>query len=139
MPTASALRRRTATAAVIAMFAGLTAVPAWAGADSGVQKLVRPLVHAVANRQSDDGYNRDVRIHNQTGWTMTYLYASGGGGWTDDLLGSAVLSPGDSMVVTVDDGSGACRYALRAEFDNGETLQRNGLNACQVADYYFTR
>lgn len=112
---------------------------------ANAQKLARtPAVRAVAvlnvaHRQSNDDFNRDVRIHNQTGWTMTYLYASGGGGWTDDLLGSAVLSPGDSMVVTVDDGSGACRYALRAEFDNGETLQRNGLNACQVADYYFTR
>jgi len=43
------------------------------------------------------------------------------------------------VVVTIDDGSGACRYALRAEFDNGRTLQRSGINACLVADYYFTR
>ena len=90
-------------------------------------------------RQSNDDYNRDVRVHNQTGWSMTYLYASSGGDWGDDLLGSGTLGPGQSVVVTIDDGSGACRYSLRAEFDNGQSLQRNGVNACQVADYYFTR
>ena len=88
---------------------------------------------------SQEACNRDVRIHNQTGWSMTYLYASSGGDWSDDLLGSGVLSPGQSVVVTIDDGSGACRYSLRAEFDNGQSLQRNGVNACEVADYYFTR
>ena len=97
-------------------------------------------VHATAPaRPSQDAYNRDVRIHNQTGWSMTYLYASAGGDWGDDLLGSGTLEPGQSVVVSIDDGSGACRYSLRAEFDNGQSLQRNGVNACEVADYYFTR
>ena len=102
-------------------------------------KRVAPAPMRVLLRQSNDAYNRDVRIHNQTGWSMTYLYASSGGAWGDDLLGSGTLSPGQSVVVTIDDGSGACRYSLRAEFDNGQSLQRSGINACQVADYYFTR
>ncbi|WP_309627507.1 hypothetical protein [Brevundimonas sp.] len=102
-------------------------------------KRVAPAHVSAPSRQSNDAYNRDVRIHNQTGWPMTYLYASSGGDWSDDLLGSGVLAPGQSVVVTIDDGSGACRYSLRAEFDNGQSLQRNGVNACQVADYYFTR
>jgi len=102
-------------------------------------KRVAPASMRVLVRQSDDAYNRDVRIHNQTGWSMTYLYASSGGDWGGDLLGSGTLSPGQSVVVTIDDGSGACRYSLRAEFDNGQSLQRSGVDACQVADYYFTR
>ena len=94
---------------------------------------------AAAAGQSNDAYNRNVRIHNQTGWPMTHLYASSGGDWGGDLLGSGTLSPGQSMVVRMDDGAGGCRYSLRAQFDNGQTLQRDGVNACQVADYYFTR
>lgn len=109
-----------------------------AEAQSTAKRQAPTPVRAVI-RQSNDDYNRDVRIHNQTGWSMTYLYASSGGDWGDDLLGSGTLSPGQSVVVTIDDGSGACRYSLRAEFDNGQTLQRSGINACQVADYYFTR
>jgi hypothetical protein len=50
-----------------------------------------------------------------------------------------VTARSSSQVVTVDDGSGACRYDFRAEFDNGETLRRAGINVCQIADYYFTR
>lgn len=94
---------------------------------------------ASAPRQSNDAYNRNVRVHNQTGWPMAHLQVSSGGSWSGDLLGSSTLSPGASMVVRIDDGSGACRYSLRAQFDNGQTLQRDGVNACQVADYYFTR
>ena len=110
------------------------------GAPVSAQPHAKRMAPAAAPaRQSNDAYNRDVRIHNQTGWPMTYLYASSGGDWGEDLLGSGILSPGQSVVVTIDDGSGACRYSLRAEFDNGQSLQRNGVNACQVADYYFTR
>lgn len=103
---------------------------------SRTEALARPVV-----RQSRDSYNREIRVHNQTGWTMTYFYAASSGtdGWGDDLLGSTTLSPGDSVVVTVDDGSGACRYDFWAEFDNGEALRRSGINVCQIADYYFTR
>ena len=106
--------------------------------EAGDRVVGRPAANVIG-AQSDDDQNRDVRVHNQTGWTMTGLYASSDGTWGDDLLESGTLSPGEGVVVTIDDGSGACRYALRAEFDNGQALQRAGINACQVADYYFTR
>lgn len=102
----------------------------------GLSHLMGPSPSAA---QAQDGYNRNVRIHNQTGWTMTRLQASSSGAWSRDLLRAGTLAPGESRVVGIDDGSGACRYALRAEFDNGQTLERSGINACQVADYYFTR
>ncbi len=124
-----------------ALFAGpvvLGLVLSLTGAPVSAEPQAKRRAPAVS-RQSNDAYNREVRIHNQTGWSMTYLYASSGGDWSGDLLGSGTLSPGQSVVVRIDDGSGACRYSLRAEFDNGQSLQRNGVNACQVADYYFTR
>ncbi|MBX9706411.1 MAG: hypothetical protein K2X61_00585 [Caulobacteraceae bacterium] len=92
-----------------------------------------------AASQSRDGNNRDVRIHNQTGVGMVELQASSGSGWTGDLLGSRGLAAGRSAVVAIDDGTGACRYALRARLDTGETVERGGVNSCQIADYYFTR
>jgi len=132
---------RTLPRSISARFAGpmtMALVLALAGAPASAEPPSKRLTSATA-RQSNDAYNRDVRIHNQTGWPMTYLYASSGGDWGSDLLGSGILSPGQSVVVRIDDGTGACRYSLRAEFDNGQSLQRNGVNACQVADYYFTR
>ncbi len=111
-----------------------TASPAATAAQESIRSPAR-----AAARRSADHQNRAVRIHNQTGWTMVDLYASGGGDWSGDLLGPRPLAPGNSIVVTVDDGSGACLYSLRAEFQNGRSLERDGVNACEVADYYYTR
>lgn len=137
MKSPSAKQKATLAAIVLA---GLVSLGGQSAADAAVKRVSRPLTPPAA-RQSQDSYNRDVRVHNQTGWTMTYFYAasSGGGDWGADLLGSDTLSSGESIVMTVDDGSGACRYDFRAEFDNGEVLRRSGINVCQVADYYFTR
>ncbi|MBL0968468.1 MAG: hypothetical protein IBJ02_05100 [Brevundimonas sp.] len=91
--------------------------------------------------QSRDGLNRRVRIHNQTGWTMTHFYASDSrvNSWQEDMLGSSVLSVGRSVMMNIDDGSGACMYDFKARFTNGQELTRFGVNVCQIADYYYTR
>lgn len=91
--------------------------------------------------QSRDGYNRRVRIHNQTGWTMTHFYASDSriSSWQEDMLGSSVLPAGRSIMMNIDDGSGACIYDFRARFNNGQYLERFQVNVCQIADYYYTR
>lgn len=91
--------------------------------------------------QSRDGLNRRVRIHNQTGWTMTHFYASDSrvNSWQEDMLGRSVLSAGRSVMMNIDDGSGACLYDFKARFTNGQELTRFGVNVCQIADYYYTR
>lgn len=96
---------------------------------------------AVTKVQSRDGYNRRVRIHNQTGWTMLRFYASDvrATSWEEDILGRGTLAAGRSVSINIDDGSGACLYDFRAEFTNGQVLVRNRVNVCQVADYYYTR
>lgn len=90
---------------------------------------------------SNDGQNRRIRVHNQTGWTITALYAADAGrtDWRGDLMNPAALSTGDSTVIDVDNGTGACVYVIRAEFSNGERLERVGVNVCRIGDYYFTR
>ncbi|MBB5660485.1 hypothetical protein [Brevundimonas halotolerans] len=92
-------------------------------------------------QSSNDGQNRRVRVHNQTGWTIVSLYAADPArtDWRGDLLTPEVLATGDSAVIDVDNGSGACVYVVRAEFSNGERLERVGVNVCRIADYYFTR
>ena len=94
-----------------------------------------------ATAQSRDGYNRQVRIHNQTGWTMTHFYASDSrvDSWQEDMLGSRVMGAGESWRMNIDDGSGACLYDFKARFSNGQELTRFGVNVCQIADYYYTR
>jgi hypothetical protein len=96
---------------------------------------------AAAPAQSKDGLNRRVRIHNNTGWTMLRFYASNTSrdSWEEDILGDDVLANNASIVMNIDDGTGACNFDFKAEFTNGQSLIRNNVNVCQIADYYYTR
>ena len=91
--------------------------------------------------RSRDAHNRRVRVHNQTGWTMTRFYALAARPNVREanLLGVEALASGGSWALDLDDGSGACVFDFRAEFANSQTLVRQGVNVCRIADYYFTR
>jgi hypothetical protein len=91
--------------------------------------------------QSSDGQNRRVRIHNQTGVVLQTLRAADvrTGTFGADLLGGTPVASGASTPVTIDDGSGGCLYDLRAELAGGQTLLRENINVCRIADYYLTR
>ena len=130
-----------ARTALIAGALGLTtiaAAPATAEAPVAAKPETTSVTFVV---QSRDGYNRRVRIHNQTGWTMTHFYASDArvSSWQEDILGRSVLAAGRSLMVNIDDGSGACIFDFRARFANGQYLERYQVNVCQIADYYYTR
>jgi hypothetical protein len=129
-----------ARAALIGLaFAGVSSATAFA-APMGAAPVAKPLA-VVKVVQSRDRNNRRVTIHNQTGWTMLRFYASDAraDSWEEDILGSDTLDSGRNWTVNIDDGSGACVYDFRAEFTNGQVLERRGINVCQIADYYYTR
>ena len=90
--------------------------------------------------QSNDGQDRRVRIINATGVTMTHFYASNSGqnDWQEDILGQDVLANGASVVINIDDGSGACIYDFKARFSDGDVLERYRINVCQITEYRYT-
>ena len=124
-----------ARAALIAAALGSASIAAAAEPMIAAEKVTTITI------QSRDGLNRRVRIHNQTGWTMTHFYASDSRvtSWEEDMLGSSVLAAGRSVMMNLDDGSGACLYDFKARFTNGQELTRFQVNVCQIADYYYTR
>ena len=99
------------------------------------------MAFAAAGQQSGDGQNRRVRIHNQTGVVLQKLQAADvrTGEFGADLLGGNAVAAGASAPVTIDDGKGGCLYDLRAELAGGQTLVRENINVCRIADYYLTR
>lgn len=126
-----------ARAALIATALGIASV-ATAGA---VEPVAAAGKTTVAPASSSERQDRRVRIHNNTGWTMLNFYASNVNttNWEEDILGEDVLSSGSSIVMNIDDGTGACRFDFKAVFTNGQELIRNDVNVCQIADYYYTR
>jgi hypothetical protein len=104
-----------------------------------VGKMIVMIAFAMtaASAQASD---RHVTIVNETSSTMMRFYASNAGktSWEEDILGSRVLKPGQSVRINVDDGSGACLYDFRADFNDGDKLTRNGINVCEIGTYRYT-
>ena len=90
--------------------------------------------------QSRDGLNRRVRIHNNTGWTMLRFYASDSrvDSWEEDMLGRGTLAAGSSIMMNIDDGSGACLYDFKALFADGDELIRYRINVCEITEYRYS-
>jgi hypothetical protein len=107
---------------------------------AGIAAAAEPAAEPAAV-QSNDGYDRHVRIYNNTGWTMLRFYASDSRqtSWQEDILGRGTLANGASININIDDGSGACVYDFKAEFTNGQELTRFQINVCQISNYYYTR
>ena len=83
--------------------------------------------------------DRRVTIINNTGYTIVEFYGSntGSDSWEEDILGPDVLPSGSSVVINFDDASGYCMFDFRAVFDDGDVLERAGVNVCETASFTY--
>ncbi|MFO1014899.1 MAG: hypothetical protein U1E50_14155 [Caulobacteraceae bacterium] len=93
-----------------------------------------------AGGTAGDNQDRRVRIYNDAGETMREFYASRvtTDDWEEDILGQDVLRAGSSVMINIDDGTGACLFDFKAVFVSGREAIRNRINVCQISDYHFT-
>jgi hypothetical protein len=79
--------------------------------------------------------DRRVRITNASNVTMNNFYASNTQrkNWEEDILGNSVVAPGQSVMVNINDGSGACMFDFRAVMANGRKVESYGMNVCQIS------
>lgn len=100
---------------------------------------VLALVSSVTGAAADN-LNRWVKIVNNTGYTIVAFYASHRDmqSWGYDHLGNNVLPSGYNFDINFSrDGSGYCIYDFRAEFDDGDVLEKYGVNVCEVGTYTY--
>ncbi len=83
--------------------------------------------------------DREVRIVNNTGFTMVQFYGSNKGtnSWQEDILGADVLRSGHSFSVNFDDGTGYCKFDFKAVFDDGDVLIRKNINICEITSFTY--
>lgn len=83
--------------------------------------------------------DRRVRIVNETGYTIVRFYGSNKGStsWEEDILGSEVLRSGQSVVINFNDNSGYCIFDFRAEFEDGDVLEKTGVNVCEIGTFTY--
>lgn len=84
--------------------------------------------------------NRMLTVVNKSTTAMVAFYASnvGTNDWEEDILGQDVLLAGQSVRINMDDGTGYCRFDLKAEFDDGSEAIQENVNVCEVGTFTFT-
>jgi hypothetical protein len=81
--------------------------------------------------------DRRVQLVNASGAAVREFYASNvsRSTWEEDILGRDVLLPGRSVMINIDDGSGACRFDFRAVLEDGRRIEQRDINVCEIARY----
>ena len=87
-----------------------------------------------------DNMDRRIRLINRSHQTISEFYASnvGATGWEEDILGSSVLPPGQSVVINLNDGTGYCRFDFKTVTEEGTAIHRRGINVCETSTYTIT-
>lgn len=82
----------------------------------------------------------DFTLANDTGSVLSEFYASPSdvGEWEEDILGSDVLGPGESVDITIADGRTQCEYDLRFVFDDGSETIVEAEDICETGSYPIT-
>lgn len=93
------------------------------------------LATGAAQAQSN---NPDFRVNNGTGQVINEVYVSSSNvnSWGPDRLGANVLSPGQSLMVSLP--AGQCVNDIRVVFATGAAMERRGVNTCALTDFNVT-
>lgn len=84
--------------------------------------------------------DRRVKVINETQFTVVEFYGSNAGSedWEEDVLGQDVLKPGKSVVINFDDGSGYCKFDFLVKFEDGDQVEKRGIDVCETSVFRLT-
>lgn len=77
---------------------------------------------------------------NQSSYDVIEFYASPTdvAEWEEDILGQDILESGYSIRITIADARTQCEYDLRFVFDDGDVVERAGVDLCRTRKYTLT-
>jgi|SRR6516162_4578423 hypothetical protein len=86
---------------------------------------------------SASALDRQIQIINNTSVAIVEIYLAqvGTGRWQKDLLDDAILQPGNSVFLQIDDGASYCRFDMKTVFDDGTSTIRRNVNMCQMEGF----
>ena len=83
---------------------------------------------------------QDFIVRNETGTDIVRLYVSTSNtnDWEEDVLGRDVLESGGATRINFSDSAQGCYHDLKAVFRDGEIIERQDINLCELRSYTFT-
>lgn len=101
--------------------------------------LVAATVAAIAFSSAARAEDLIFTLKNDTSATLVRFHTSPVGveEWEDDVFGSQVLEPGESIELTIADGRDVCEYDMRFEFDENSNLEttEDKQDLCKLGSY----
>jgi hypothetical protein len=86
-----------------------------------------------------EAQDRRVTIVNETRFDIVEFYGSNVDAktWEEDILGSDILPAGSSVVINFDDGTGYCLFDFRAVFEDGDVLEEQNVDVCEISTFRY--
>ena len=103
------------------------------------KRVLVSFVMLVASVMSAAAVDRNVNIHNNTGYTIYRFYStnSGASKWGNDVMGSTTLPYGNYMQLNFDNKYDYCVFDFRIEFEDGTSYEERDVDVCKVGDFTF--
>lgn len=82
--------------------------------------------------------DRRVAFTNQSKATVTHIYGSNidESSWQEDILGSRVLAPDETVTINFYDGTNHCLYDIKIVLSNSNVLYKHKVNVCLETHLY---
>lgn len=108
-----------------------------------INRLVATACAAVcllASTASAQTESVSFKLTNNTRATLTHIYVSlpSTSSWEEDILGEQVVEPGETVVISIDDGLAECEYDIRYDFDDGDSLVEESVDMCEINGSEYT-
>jgi hypothetical protein len=90
-----------------------------------------------ASTMTAQAVDRNVNIHNNTGYTIYRFYSTNTGAkkWGNDVMGSSTLPSGNYMHLNFDNKYGYCEFDFKIQLEDGREFEERGVNVCEIGDF----
>lgn len=102
-------------------------------------RVLAAMAMLVASVVSAGAVDRNVNIHNNTGYTIYRFYSTNSGAtkWGNDVMGNSTLPNGNYMHLNFDNKYNYCKFDFRIEFQDGSSHEERAVDVCTVGDFTF--
>ena len=81
--------------------------------------------------------DRRIKLINNSSYNIVEFHASNINrkSFEENILNNRILQPGDSIIINLDDGTDMCRFDFLTVMSNGNKIEKDDVDVCQLETY----